>query len=562
MSSSNFKVLVVDDDNVGRKILENILIKQGYEVFSAVNGQEAIEQYETHRPDLIFLDILMPVKNGHEAAEEICKLAENDFLKIIFITAVTDYEQLKRCIDVGGDDFLTKPYNNTILKAKVVACERMKEMHSLLQSQREALYAYEDQMIREQEVAKGVFDNIAHTGCLTNECIKYTLSPKSVFNGDLLLAAFTPSGVLNVMLGDFTGHGLPASIGAIPTSEIFYSMTNKGFPMQEIVYEINRKLNVVLPMGFFCVGSFLEINEKEGSLGYYNCGLPGALIYDPKSRQITELASTNIPLGIINRPEYEVSMRYLHVESGQRVYLFSDGIIEAANQQGEMFGEERIHDILCKGEKPEHLYQDMIDGLYEYLGTDEADDDVTLIEIVIDPKLVKDEKENHISLSPTNQSNWSFQYSFDASFLKHNDPLPIILQSIMQCVSIETHRAKIYTILTELYRNALDHGLLGLSAIEEMSSMKPHEYQEKRETLLNELSEGEIEFNVDVSVEDQGGSITISLNDSGQGFNYQEILDLGEQQNKPEKGIGLVQSLCDSLNFAGEGNKVNATYKW
>ena len=74
---------------------------------------------------------------------------------------------------------------------------------------------------------------------------------RSIFNGDLLLATRTPSGSMYVMLGDFTGHGLPAAIGAIPVAEVFYGMANKGFSIAAIVAETNRKLRAILPTEVF-----------------------------------------------------------------------------------------------------------------------------------------------------------------------------------------------------------------------------------------------------------------------------------------------------------------------
>jgi hypothetical protein len=82
--------------------------------------------------------------------------------------------------------------------------------------------------------------------------IQYLLSLMALFSGDVLLAAPTLSGGLQVMLGDFTGHGLPAAIGAIPVSDIFYAMTAKGFSIGDIVAELNQKLRTILPTGLFC----------------------------------------------------------------------------------------------------------------------------------------------------------------------------------------------------------------------------------------------------------------------------------------------------------------------
>ena len=86
----------------------------------------------------------------------------------------------------------------------------------------------EDEYQQRYQAAKAVFDRVAHEGCLNAPNIQYRQSPYALFNGDLLLAAHTPSGDTHLLLADFTGHGLPAAIGAMPLAEVFYSMTAKG----------------------------------------------------------------------------------------------------------------------------------------------------------------------------------------------------------------------------------------------------------------------------------------------------------------------------------------------
>lgn len=129
----------------------------------------------------------------------------------------------------------------------------MKTMHETLQHQRDEIAENHHHMLQEQMVAKKVFDNIAHSGCLDAQNIKYMLSPLAVFNGDLLLAARKPSGGMYVLLGDFTGHGLPAAIGALPMAEIFYGMAAKGYDLRVILRELNLKLKTILPAGFSAV---------------------------------------------------------------------------------------------------------------------------------------------------------------------------------------------------------------------------------------------------------------------------------------------------------------------
>ncbi|WP_163004203.1 PP2C family protein-serine/threonine phosphatase, partial [Pseudomonas viridiflava] len=94
------------------------------------------------------------------------------------------------------------------------------------------------------------------------------------FNGDLMLAAYTPAGHMHVLLGDFTGHGLPAAVGAMPLAEVFYGMTAKGFGLVEILREMNAKLKRILPVDMFCCATLLCVNHKQRQVEVWNGGPP------------------------------------------------------------------------------------------------------------------------------------------------------------------------------------------------------------------------------------------------------------------------------------------------
>ncbi|NIQ11662.1 MAG: fused response regulator/phosphatase, partial [Gammaproteobacteria bacterium] len=88
---------------------------------------------------------------------------------------------------------MSKPYNRIILQAKIKAFASMRRLHETVQAQRDEISVHHDRLVHEQEVAKQVFDNIAHPGCIDAPNIKYLLSPMAVFNGDLVLASRKPS---------------------------------------------------------------------------------------------------------------------------------------------------------------------------------------------------------------------------------------------------------------------------------------------------------------------------------------------------------------------------------
>ena len=235
-------VLIAEDNAADRMLLSTIVSRQGHRVLTASNGLEAVALFEQARPQLVLMDALMPVMDGFEAARRIKQKAGEALVPIIFLTSLTEGEALVRCLEAGGDDFLAKPYNRVILEAKIGAMDRLRRLHDTVLQQRDLIARHNEHLLSEQRVAKAVFDKVAHSGCLDAPNISYMQSPFALFNGDLLLAAYKPSGGMHVMLGDFTGHGLSAAIGAIPLAEVFYGMTAKGHALAEILREINAKI--------------------------------------------------------------------------------------------------------------------------------------------------------------------------------------------------------------------------------------------------------------------------------------------------------------------------------
>ena len=313
--------LIVEDEETNRLILKSLLKKRGYEVVEAVDGAEAVERFREHEPDIIFMDVMMPNMDGYEATRIIKELAGDHFVPVIFLTAMSDEKALARCVEVGGDDFLAKPFSFTVLSAKVTAMERI---HALNQATR-GLYS---RMQRDEEIAEQVFSSAVVADNVALDQIRSLLKPASVFSGDLLLTAFAPSHDLHVLLGDFTGHGLAAALGALPTSEVFRSMTAKGFAPHQILYAINNKLNALLPTGMFLAAQFLKVDYHLDHISLINCGMPDCFLIDGQNQQIKKrISSQGLPLGITQDMSYKDETHLIPIEVGDRVILATTAAI-------------------------------------------------------------------------------------------------------------------------------------------------------------------------------------------------------------------------------------------
>lgn len=558
----SLKILIADDNDSDRMILTSLVKRQGHSVVEAKDGLEAVEAYRDERPDLILLDALMPNMDGMDAARHIKSLAGEEMVPIIFLTSLTDAPSLAKCLDSGGDDFLSKPYNKIILQAKIKAFGRMRRMHATLQHQRDLIAINNEHLLHEQQVAKAVFDNVAHSGCLNAVNLKHHLSPLAVFNGDVLLAARKPSGGMHLLLGDFTGHGLPAAIGAMPLAEIFYGMTSKGFSIADISREINLKLKNILPLGVFCCACVMDLSFRKKTLEVWLGGLPDCFIYRANSNTRESLVSTHLPLGVLGSEAFDASTTKISMDINDRFYAWSDGIHESRNAQDEMFGEERLMQVFEQNTQPENMFEDILSTVDAFVGTSEQDDDLTLLEVCM---VNEDELEGAdvsvVAGSVQGPMDWAMIYELRPETLKSFNPLPLLLHILMEVPGLRPVSGQLYTLMAELFSNAFEHGVLQLDSALKQSAEGFAEYYQQRAKRTEALNQGFVSIRFEHKPTANGGHLVVTVEDSGEGFDYQEIKGSGENPYSG-RGLNLVNSLCNKFNFLGKGNKVQAELKW
>ena len=121
-------LLVVDDDETNRKILSGRLEAEGYKVFVAENGRRALEMIETQPFDLVLLDILMPEMDGYQVLQYLKSRQTLHNIPVIVLSALDEIESAVRCIEMGAEDYLTKPFNPVLLRARIGACLEKKRL--------------------------------------------------------------------------------------------------------------------------------------------------------------------------------------------------------------------------------------------------------------------------------------------------------------------------------------------------------------------------------------------------------------------------------------------------
>jgi len=153
MKIDQSNVLVVDDNEVNRDLLARRVKRQGHKVVGASNGFEALEMMRSQPFDLVLLDIMMPQMNGYQLLETLKEDKKLRHIPVVMVSAVEDIDSIVRCIELGAEDYLSKPFNPVLLKARINACLEKKRL-------RDQEQAYLKRLADEQEKSERLLLNI------------------------------------------------------------------------------------------------------------------------------------------------------------------------------------------------------------------------------------------------------------------------------------------------------------------------------------------------------------------------------------------------------------------
>ena len=544
-------VLIVDDQALNRILLEKMLLEENYKISIAFNGLEALEVLEKEAIDIVLLDVLMPVMDGFEAAKLIKQRYNDVYLPIIFITSLEDQSSFERCLEVGGDDFIQKPFEKVILNAKIKAHSRTRELSKKAYQQNTLLEYHRNQIEREHEIIEHIFNNSLENQDKFKAHLDFSLSPASMFNGDMFLVAQSPIGNLYCMLGDFTGHGLAAAIGALPASRVFYTMVQKGMAVNDIASEINILLHNLLPEHMFCAATIIELSASGKSISAWLGGLPDAYLINTDGEVKQTLESQHMALGILDRDEFEYELINLEVDKNTRLVLSTDGIIETNNDADIFYGEQRF--LAALKSKPMISSQRVIDNVNTFANGSEQLDDLSLVLLNCLPLTPEPEvKEAYSNLA------FNFSLSLNAQQIKCTDPVYDVVNVLSSVEGLRSHRSNIFLLLSEAYNNALDHGVLGLDSDIKKQDDGFFKYYELREQALSKMKEAMII--IDMRYCPDTLCLYFIICDSGRGFSSDSSTRT-ELNAEFGRGLSLLEEVAEKVTYNASGNQVEMCYK-
>jgi CheY-like chemotaxis protein len=552
------RILVVDDQATNRAILVWLLEDEGHEIIEAKDGLEAVNLFQESSIDIVLMDVMMPVMDGLEAAKKIKDLCNDGGLHvpIIFLTALEDDKALSECLDSGGDDFLSKPYNEAVLKAKISAHLRIRELTQQIKEKNTELTLHNSRWEREKSIVSHIFNRALEHNLSDCRNLRSHIAPASTFNGDILLSAPSPSGGLYVFLGDFTGHGLGASIGTLPIANSFDQLVNRHLSVGEIASEFNRMLLSMLPDYMFCCATLLELNSHGNSVQLWSGGLPDGYIIAADGVIKEAIVSRNIPLGIESNENFSQGFEVKKLEEGEKIILFTDGIVEAENPQGEFFTEEGLKNVFVSGVSDP--LGSVLNKLDAFTQGAEQHDDITLVEVSGGKVSIRgDVIEESIQYEGV---RWNIRFNLDVKDLQRANPVEEIMSVLGAQTLLRPNRDVIGLLLSELYSNALEHGILQLSSDMKRTEEGFIEYYNQRRTRLSLLKDAYIKISCKLIYDEEKELVLrIKMEDSGSGFDVSAIME-GAGEDSFGRGVSLIHRVCKRTEYMKNGCAVEADF--
>jgi sigma-B regulation protein RsbU (phosphoserine phosphatase) len=366
-------ILVVEDNQESREILEARLVANGYGVITAPDGEAGLHLAREQTPDLILLDILMPKMDGLEVCRRIKGDSNLPFMPIILVTAKADSKDVIAGLKAGGDEYLAKPVDHGALLARVQSMLRIKDLHDTVMEQSNQLKEQLRTATRIQSLFWPKIPDLAH-----NSHIWAVSVPAGYVGGDLYDVIPLQDGSVLTYVADVSGKGVPAAlIMAVLSTRIRIEALLQD-DLGQLLFAVNNSMyELTSEEGYFASIILVRFWPTNGRVQMVRAGHPYPLWV--ASGTIQDLPPIKgISIGVTRGAEFEIKEIVLSL--GDSLFLFSDGVSEAESDKHELFGIDRLVNHIEHQQGPPWS-QGLLDAIADWRGTAEINDDLTILEI-------------------------------------------------------------------------------------------------------------------------------------------------------------------------------------
>jgi serine phosphatase RsbU (regulator of sigma subunit) len=384
MAEDTSRVLIADDNKINRLLLSRSVELLGHRVSLADNGRIALEKLRTEPFDLLLLDIEMPELDGFAVLEQLEADAKLREVPVIVTSTVEGLDSIVRCINLGAEDYLRKPVNQVLLKARIGASLEKKRLRDEV---RASLARLEKELSQARSLQLGMLPSV-FPACTSQQPVEVhaSMEPAREVGGDLYDCFYAGVNMFCFLVGDVSGKGAPAAMFMARTRslvrmavELWRRLGADSMTPARIAEAVNRELCQNNRDRMFVTLFFGVLDTSGGTLTYLNAGhLSPRVLHASGSIQRVD-GKPAPPLGIRAGTVYQD--RTATLLPGDTVFVFTDGVTEAENAAEELYGNDRLEAALCgaSAASPEEMVRAIKAQVDTFTGEAPKVDDVTML---------------------------------------------------------------------------------------------------------------------------------------------------------------------------------------
>jgi sigma-B regulation protein RsbU (phosphoserine phosphatase) len=381
--NSGERILVADDDATSRKLLLRILTRAGFTCTEAPDGIAALKQLHDDPPSLLLLDYDMPGMNGAEVLKQLRHDGNAIIAQIpaIMLTGHGGEESEVLCLEAGADDFVTKPINDAVLRARIDTHLRLRSMRSQLQKQNDELEAWRQNLERDLEAARLTQQSLIpqKPPVLPGWEIAACYQPVIQVGGDIYGWLRMADSRILFWIVDATGHGASAALLTTLAKLLFHHGTAENNQPTEIMEAVNNDFRSIFGARSFMTAMCVALDATTGRASVVGAGHPPLLLARAGGRT-ESIGSSAPPLGLLERSEFVETI--VDLEPGDAFLLYTDGIYGSGHGENPQLSAKRLAETL---QPMAESAQALLDRVADCTGTrdngQEPPDDVAAIAV-------------------------------------------------------------------------------------------------------------------------------------------------------------------------------------
>ena len=380
MNKRPYRILVVDDEpDLEPLILQRMRrkIRSGtYSFEFAQNGIEALEALKKHQDiDMVVSDINMPQMDGLTLLEQIPKVDPD--IRSIIISAYGDMKNIRTAMNRGAFDFVTKPLDFEDLQVTIDRTLRHLEEWREALASRDKLVALQNELDVASSTQQSILPKVFPSS--SSYQVFGHMEPARNVGGDFFDVIRLDRGKVGLAIADVSDKGVPAALFMMSSRTLLKGAAIGTIDPGEALQEVNELLYEENETMMFVTVLYSIYNPETGRLTYSNGGHDAPMIIRPDGSSELLPLTGGVALGIA--PDIQYTSQTVQLEPGDTVLLYTDGITEAMNGDGEQFGVERMHDVFAESppENSEQAAKAMFDAVKNFVGDTPQSDDITCL---------------------------------------------------------------------------------------------------------------------------------------------------------------------------------------